>query len=157
MKWLVDGHNLIPHVPGISLSDPDDEHHLVAWFEPFIRTSGDTVELFFDRAPLGHARTYRQGRLHITYVPAGTTADQAILARLKHLGAQATQYTVVSSDRFIQKNARADRARVISSPAFVDFALARKNAASKGMGNSTPPVEDDIQEWLDLFSPKDIP
>ena len=29
-RYVVDGHNLVPKVPGMSLSDPDDETKLIS-------------------------------------------------------------------------------------------------------------------------------
>jgi predicted RNA-binding protein with PIN domain len=49
MQYLIDGHNLIPKVPGLSLSDPDDEEQLINKLSGWARISRQKIIVFFDR------------------------------------------------------------------------------------------------------------
>jgi len=118
MAYLMDGHNLIPRMPGLQLSDPDDEEKLIRLLQEFCRLRRKTVEVFFDRAPAGQSGKRQYGQVKAVFVRSDLTADEAIIARLKQLGKRSRNYTVVSSDRQVQQAARASHARVISSESF---------------------------------------
>jgi len=45
-KIVIDGHNLIPKVPGIQLSDPDDENKLIQMVSEYCRLSRTRADLF---------------------------------------------------------------------------------------------------------------
>ena len=55
MPYLIDGHNLIPRIPGLSLKDLDDETALIQILQRFAARQGSRVDVFFDRAPPGQA------------------------------------------------------------------------------------------------------
>ena len=118
MAYLIDGHNLIPRLPGIKLSDPDDEEQLIQLLQEFCRLRRKKVEVFFDRAPAGNSRTQQYGQVKAVFVRSGSTADEAIIARLNQLGKRSRNITVVSSDRQVQQAARASHARVVTSEGF---------------------------------------
>ena len=63
MNYLIDGHNLIAKIPGLSLSMPDDEERLVELLNRFGQHSRGKLEVFFDGAPPGAGRRaeLRQG------------------------------------------------------------------------------------------------
>jgi predicted RNA-binding protein with PIN domain len=149
MPYLVDGHNLIPKL-GLRLDSVDDEAELISILQEFCRLERRQVEVFFDGAPATHAGTQKQGSVIAHFVRLGTTADDAIQNRLKKLGKSARNWTVVSSDRQVQANARAAQAEVVSSDSFAGLL--------KQVGNSTPKPNSDrkissqeIEEWLKLF------
>ena len=155
MQYLVDGHNLIPKA-GLRLDAPDDEMDLVTILQEFSRTSRAAVEVYFDGAPPGQARTMRLGTVVAHFVRTGMTADAAIMARLRSLGRAAKNWTVVSSDREIQQAARNARAKIVSAESF-----ARQLATSALRGDrrgAQPPrpmsrrlTEEEIQRWLEEF------
>ncbi len=96
MPYLVDGHNLIPYVPGINLTDPDDEDKLIDLLIDFCRVRRQKVEVFFDQAAPGRAGRSSRGALTIFFVAANLTADEAIYRRLQKLGKDARNWKVVS-------------------------------------------------------------
>ena len=53
MPFIVDGHNLIPKVPGLNLQDMEDELQLVELLQEFCRINRKQVEVYFDNAPPG--------------------------------------------------------------------------------------------------------
>jgi predicted RNA-binding protein with PIN domain len=155
MQYLVDGHNLIPKA-GLRLDAPDDEMDLVTILQEFSRGARAEVEVYFDGAPPGQAGTIRLGTVVAHFVVLGTTADSAINARLQQLGRAAKNWTVVSSDKEIQRAARNARAKIVSAEGF-----ARQLATSALRGHRPGPptswsdepalTDEEIQRWLEEF------
>lgn len=151
MPYLVDGHNLIPKVPGLSLTSIDDEMHLIEWLQIFCQRQQKIVEVFFDQAPPGFKANRSFGRVTAHFVRQGTTADAAIHNRLLALGKEARNYIVVSSDRQVQAFGRAAHAQVQSSEVF-----AREMMLPGGGGRPEPGRErtlssEEVTEWENLF------
>lgn len=154
MPYIVDGHNLIPHV-GLRLNAVDDEMALVEMLREFCRVKKARVEIYFDGAPPGHANTRKFGYVTAHFVRQGRTADDAILARLRKMGKSAKNWIVVSSDRAVQSSARSVQASRISS---ADFAKDIEDAKLDAFEN---PVEEktlskgEVDQWLKLFNKED--
>ena len=149
MPYLIDGHNLIPKL-GLRLDSIDDETELIAILQEFCRLEQRQVEVFFDGAPTGRAGSRKQGAVTAHFVRLGSTADAAIGSRLKKLGKSARNWTVVSSDRQVQANARAAHAEVTSSDSFAGMLKqARRSAPKPDSDRKVPPQE--VDEWLKLF------
>jgi uncharacterized protein len=153
MAYLIDGHNLIPHIHGLSLSDLEDEMQLIELLKKFCQVTHKSVEVYFDGAPAGQAGVRRYGLVQAHFVRKGQTADRAIALRLQHLGKGAPNWIVVSSDRQVQGEARASRATVCPSE---DFAKELLEAQRKAKNNpSDPGLEpvspDEVDEWLEIF------
>ena len=153
MRYLVDGHNLIPHVPGLRLDALEDEMELIQQLQAFCGLGGHQVEVYFDNAPAGGVGMRRFGQVTAHFVRAGSTADAAIARRLAGLGRGARQWCVVSSDRSVQAAARTSQAEVLSSPEFVlrMQAVPRPSVVEK---RETPLTPDEVDEWLRIFQPK---
>jgi predicted RNA-binding protein with PIN domain len=94
MRYLIDGHNLIPKLPGLSLNAIDDELRLVELLQEYCRRSRNGVEVYFDNAPPGQAGTRRYGTVSAHFIPRGRTADDAIRLRLGRLGRSGKNWTV---------------------------------------------------------------
>ena len=105
-------------MPGMDLSDPDDELQLIDLLQTYCRLRRKKAEVFFDRAPVGQARTQQYGLVKAHFVREGTTADAAIMAYLKKMGKRAKNVTVVSSDRQVSVAARAVHATVMTAETF---------------------------------------
>ncbi len=118
MTFIIDGHNLIPRMPGMDLSDVDDEEKLIRSLQDYCRLRRTSVEVYFDQAPAGFAGERRVGQVRAHFVRTGRTADEMIMSRLNQLGKRAKNVRVVSSDRQVQAAARAAHAGVISSEEF---------------------------------------
>jgi predicted RNA-binding protein with PIN domain len=152
MTYIIDGHNLIPHIPGLYLADMDDEDALITQLQVFHRVSRRAVEVFFDNAPAGHSGKKRKGLIDVHYVRAGRTADDAILKHLKDLGKGAKNVTVVSSDRQVAAGARSYHADVKESPVFARELQAALAHAQKTTADESPTNEDEVTFWLDQFT-----
>ena len=151
MILIIDGHNLVPHIPGLSLEDADDESRLIGILQEYALLLREAVEGYFDLAPAARAAVRKFGRVEAHFVRSGTTADEAIIARLQQLGARAKNVQVVSSDRQVQRAARAAHARVISSGEFA--------SESQALMDETPALnprnrllsEQEVDAWERLF------
>jgi predicted RNA-binding protein with PIN domain len=149
MPYLIDGHNLIPKL-GLRLDSIDDEMELVAILQEFCRMERKQVEVFFDGAPTPQAGTRKLGAVTARFVRLGTTADNAIRKRLKSLARSARNWTVVSSDRQVQAEARAALAEVISSDSFA-VTLTQARASAPKPNNERKLSQKEIDNWLKLF------
>jgi len=149
MPYLIDGHNLIPKL-GLRLDSMDDEMELIAILQEFSRLERRQVEVYFDGAPTPHAGTRKLGTVTAHFVPLGTTADDAIRSRLKKMGKSAKNWTVISSDRQVQAEARAAQAEVISSDSFAGTLKHARNTSPKPTNNRKLSNQE-VDEWLKLF------
>jgi predicted RNA-binding protein with PIN domain len=156
MNYLIDGHNLIAQIAGLSLSMPDDEARLIELLDLFCRRGKQRVEVFFDRAPSGHAGTQTFGHIKAHFVHHSGTADQAIRNKLKALKNSARNWVVVSSDRSIQVAAREAHAAVLASEAFARllYSSMRSEVGEVDAKPKEPLSEAEIQEWLKIFKGK---
>ena len=150
MPFLIDGHNLIPKL-GLSLRSVDDELQLVARLQGFCRAERKQVEVYFDGAPAGQVGTRKMGAVSAHFVRIGSTADAAIRARLKSLGRAARNWTVVTSDRAVQAEARSAGATLISSEAFAEQVDASTRATGQTSKNEAGMSEAEVEEWMRLF------
>jgi hypothetical protein len=149
MPYLIDGHNLIPRL-GLRLDSIDDEMELIAILQEFCRVEQRQIEVFFDGAPADRAGTRKLGAVTAHFVRLGDSADNAIRNRLKRLGKNAKNWTVVSSDRQVQAEARAAHAEVTSSDAFAAMLKQVRDSAPKpNVEQKLSPKE--VEDWLKLF------
>ncbi len=150
MPLIIDGHNLIPKLPGLSLQAPDDEMRLVEWLQRYCAHRNTRAEVYFDRAAAGSAGRRHFGAVTAVFVHSGRTADQAIAARVRKLGKQARNWVVVSSDHEVQRAARWAGARVVSSETFAAelMALNQTRVEAEKPENLSA---DELEEWLRLF------
>ena len=146
---MIDGHNLIPKM-GLRLDSPDDELELVAILQEFYKSDRKPIDVYFDGAPVPHAGTRKLGSVTAHFVRLGSTADNAIRLRLKNLGKSAKNWTVVSSDRRVQIEAKDVRAEVISSDAFAVM-LKQARASAPKATDERKLSDDEIDDWMQLF------
>lgn len=153
MPYLIDGHNLIPKL-GLRLDSVDDESELIAILQEFCRLERKQVEVYFDGAPTPQAGTRKLGAVTAHFVKLGATADNAIRSRLKKLGRAAKNWTVVSSDRQVQAEARAAHAETIASDSFARLLKRAQNSAPKSAEDcKLSPKE--VDDWIKLFNKND--
>ena len=152
MPYLIDGHNLIPKL-GLRLDSVDDEMELISILQEYCRPERKQVEVFFDGAPTPHAGIRKLGIVTAHFVRRGTTADNAIRNRVKGLGKGARNWTVVSSDRQIQAEARAAQAEVVSSDSFASLLKQARTSAPKPTTERKLSKEE-LDDWLKQFGEK---
>ncbi len=146
MPYLIDGHNLIPFISGLSLDLVDDEMELIQLLVPFFRRINKKAVVYFDKAFPGAENSLNRGNLSVRFIRPPRIADQAILADLTKMGGDVKNCTVVSSDHKLRASAVQAGARVISSDEFSRILSGKKPV--KPPENS--PI-DDIDHWLRLF------
>jgi predicted RNA-binding protein with PIN domain len=152
MPYIIDGHNLIPKIPGLKLNDVDDELQLVKLLQDFCRVTRKNVEVFFDQAPAGSsgARTY--GCVVARFIRQGRTADQAIHNKLRRLGGEARNWTVVSSDQEVRRSARSARAKSMRVEDFAEQLLGMVGTSSDDLHSSEGRLSaQEVDEWMELF------
>jgi predicted RNA-binding protein with PIN domain len=154
MPYLIDGHNLVPHLPGLSLRLVDDEMRLVEWLQVFCQKKRRDVEVFFDQAPPGFLPKRKFGRITAHFVRQRSTADAAIQARLLELGKSARNFSVVSSDFQVQAAARFAHAAVISSEDFARELVKLAGEAPASRQADAPLSTEELAYWEDLFKGK---
>lgn len=153
MPYLIDGHNLVPKIPGLSLKDVDDEIQLIELLQEFCRLSRKRVEVYFDNAPPGSVQVRRYGLVTTHFVRQGRTADDAIRVRLSDAGKKARNWTVVSSDTAVQSASRYAGAQTTTAEDFADLLLQTLQQSSQDEESSedNTPSPEEISYWLDLF------
>ena len=155
MPYLIDGHNLIPKF-GIDLSAEDDERQLVQILQNFARVTRKTqIEIYFDRRANHPDGGKLPSSLKITFVRAPKLADQALAERLKALGNGAKNWTVVSSDNYVQREAKNRGATPLSSEEFaaiVNQSLRIQRSENTFRDNSLSQKE--VEDWLKIFNNK---
>ncbi len=151
MPYLIDGHNLIPKL-GLRLDAPDDEQDLITRLAEFCRLRRTQAEVYFDGAPPGSASTAKLGALKAHFVRQGSSADEAIEARLARLGKAARNWSVVSSDQRLQRAAQAVHARALSSEAFARMVAQVKREQAKWVKESEEKANpEEVEAWLAEF------
>ncbi len=154
MPYLIDGHNLIGQMPGLSLDDPHDEAKLVERLKGFMARTGKRCTVIFDGGlPGGYSRDLSTFSVQAVFAHSGTTADAIILERIRS-ARDPGELVVVSADQQIVEAALRRRMSVLS-PAV----LARQMNAPDKRDPDPHLTPDEIQEWLDLFGgePEDDP
>ena len=153
MPYLIDGHNLIPYIPGLSLKDLDDEIALIQVLQGFASHHKTRVEVYFDQAPAGRAGSRSFGTVKAHFVRQDSTADKAMINRLSRMGKDAKNWTVVTSDREILVEAKSAHSQILRS---ADFATVLRSVIS-GISSDldkkdTPEVSDgEVDYWLGQF------
>jgi predicted RNA-binding protein with PIN domain len=150
MRYLVDGHNLIPAM-GLQLDSADDEQDLLKRLQEFTRLSRAEMEVYFDGAPQGNAGTRRVGTLKVHFIRRGASADSAIEQRLLKMRKSAREWTVVSSDRRVRSAATEAGAKSMDSPSFA-LLVRQTGAISAGKKSEEPSIsKEEVDEFLVMF------
>lgn len=147
MPYLIDGHNLIPRVRGLSLRQLDDEQALIARLDVYFQRQRKQAVVYFDRAQPGGSPDLQRAFLRVHFVRPPVIADTAILRHLRKLKGEARNWVVVSSDNEVRLGAEHLGARVLSSE---EFAALLDEKPKKGI-KDVQPGGDDVDFWLKTF------
>lgn len=153
MPLLVDGHNLIGQVPGLSLADADDEAQLVLLLRRYSTARrGRQVVVVFDGGVYGHPQQLNGYGITCYFARSPQDADAELIKRLRALK-RPRDWSLVTSDRQIVRVAEEMRVAVIGAREFArQLRPAPQRPAS--LPDEKPDVrlsEAEIDEWLDLF------
>jgi predicted RNA-binding protein with PIN domain len=146
MPLLIDGHNLIGKMEGVSLADPDDEAALVQRVRRYCLRHRRRATVVFDSGlPGGPSRTLSSPEVKVIFAPTGSNAD-ALIRHLLRQERDPAGLLVISSDRAIRAAAQARGARAITAEAFArQLTLPARGEAEK------PETAGDVEEWLKVF------
>ena len=151
-QLLIDGHNLIGQMPGLSLADPDDEQKLVALLRTYAQRKRAKIVVVFDSGlPGGRSRELSGAGVTSIFAGSHTIADRILIERIRELKRPA-DWIVVSSDREVRQAAEQRKMLVRSSPEFV----AIMRTPPKTTVDDQPVIEkklskDEVNEWLQMF------
>jgi hypothetical protein len=153
MPLLVDGHNLIGQIPGIKLSDADDEGELVMLLRRYSTAKRSRqVVVVFDRGVYGHPQKLDGYGITCHFARSPQDADAQLIKRLRALK-RPRDWTLVTSDRAVVRVAEERGVKVISSQAF-----ARQLLAAPARPTVQPEEKRDVQlsdaeiaEWIAIF------
>jgi predicted RNA-binding protein with PIN domain len=154
VQYLIDGHNLIPYIPGLSLGDLDDETELIRLLQVHARVRRSNVEVFFDKAPVGHSGTRKIGMITVHSVSNNSIADRAIIDRLRQMKKSAANWVVVSSDLWVQGESNRLGAKVMNSGEFSKALQNSLRMEQKRIKEESEPSAGEIDEWLKEFGEK---
>ncbi|MCA9931878.1 MAG: NYN domain-containing protein [Anaerolineales bacterium] len=166
MHFLIDGHNLIGKMPGLSLADSQDELELIIRLKGWVAAaSRRQVTIYFDGGGLGgFSQRLSSKDIRVIFAPPDREADDLLIARLNKLR-NGRNYTLVSSDNKIINAAKIGGVKVLKSEEFIareGFDYHKEAEAEKRQPVPEPEPEKDanpviseseVQEWLDLFGP----
>jgi predicted RNA-binding protein with PIN domain len=150
MPYLIDGHNLIPKM-GLRLDSLDDEMELVRLLQEYCRLTRKAVEIYFDNAVPGQPATRKFGVVTAHFSQRPLIADEAIRLRLKKLGREARNWTVITSDNRVQAEARSSGAAVVSSDAYAGMVKEQLRNVSRTSDKEIKLSNKEVDEWLDIF------
>lgn len=156
MPYIIDGHNLIPFIPGLDLADPEDEIGLIAILQGFAGQRRAKIEVYFDQAPAAREGKQSHGLVQAFFIPSSSTADQAIKDRLSRLGKAAKNWTLVSSDREIRIEARSLHCQVLGSQEFAALLGTQGDTAPEADAKTVQPEisPDEVDYWMGRFGEK---
>jgi uncharacterized protein len=153
MPILVDGHNLIGQLPGISLADPDDEAQLVMLLRRYAaRRRGRKVLVIFDGGVYGHPDNLSGYGVEARFAKSPGDADGELIRRIRAVKRR-DEWVVVSSDRAVTGEAQAHGIPVVSSQEFARRldAMNLPRASLNAKRNDRPLTRAEIEEWMRVF------
>jgi predicted RNA-binding protein with PIN domain len=153
MPFLIDGHNLIAQIPGLSLADENDEAELVMLLRRYATAKrGRQVVVVFDHGVYGHPQRLDGYGITCVFARSPHDADTQLIKRLGALK-RPRDWTLVTSDRQVARAAEERGVRVISSQEFARTlrAIGSPNVAGEGEKRDVRLSEAEIDEWLRIF------
>lgn len=159
MPYLIDGNNLIGHIPFLELSDPKSKNRLVAQLRTFQEAKKTKIILVFDGHPDPdlYGEKFRSKEFSIIWPDREESADTVIKQCIKKQ-TDLRHLHVVSSDREIKAFAVANKAHVLDCGEFHKLLIAvlKKSKEAKAMNKediNLSPLE--VDHWLEIFGDSD--
>jgi len=154
MPYLIDGHNLIAQMPGMTIADPDDEFQLVLRLRQFSARKKQKITVVFDHGiPGGWSRDLSTGPVKVLFAGSHSNADRVIMERIREAKTP-TDIKLVTSDGEIRRAAEARRVEVISSQEFVLMLFKPPPGAQRPQHDAREDIKlsrDEVKEWLRVF------
>ena len=159
MPYLIDGNNLIGHLPYLDLFDPGSKHRLAVQLSVFQRAKRTKVILVFDGFPEPELSSdkFNRKKFPILFPYREQTADTLIKEWIEKQTDSRHLY-VVSSDGEIKKFARMKGARALTCEEFSrqlkrTLKKYKDSKVTKKAEKLLTPLE--VDHWLEIFSRSD--
>jgi predicted RNA-binding protein with PIN domain len=158
MPYLIDGNNLIGHIPDLSLADSGSRSQLVSRLRRFQKVKNTRVILVFDGPPREELDLQDHSGLPfvILHPEPGRNADSLIEEIIKEQ-TDLRRFFVVSSDRDIRYFAGKNGAKSITCEDFhreLKGALREHRKESELEKTDTPPTPLEVKQWDAIFKAK---
>ncbi len=152
MPYLIDGHNLIAHLPQIDLADPNDEAKLVLLLRSFCARTRKKMVVIFDHGLPGGKSNMSTPSVQVIFATAQkTTADRIIMERIRETR-DVKGWVVVSSDEEVLHAAVQAGMKGLRCQKFADVLTAPPAEDNHpGIREHLMLTESELQEWMDLF------
>jgi len=146
MHFLIDGHNLIGKMPGLKLSDSQDELELILRLKGWVAAAPRRqVTIYFDGSGLGgYSQRLSSKDIRVIFAPTDREADDLLMARLNTLR-NGRNFTLVTSDNRIRNVAKIGGVKVLKSEEFVEregFDYQKQEKEEKPAATSDIPEKD---------------
>ena len=159
MPYLIDGSNLIGHIPNLDFFDSRSKNRLVAQLSIFQAFRKTKVILVFDGPPDPEITGTNSSRKEFSILWPDPEEDaDIVIKRLIDKQTDVRHLYVVSSDREIQSFARENRAKVLDCETFHEKLTAtlkryKASRAAKKQDLTLSPLE--TNHWLAIFGDSD--
>jgi len=143
MPFIIDGHNLIGQLPGLSLADPDDEQKLVMLLRGHLLRARKKGTVVFDRGQPTGQGSLSNSTLTVRFARPPRTADEVIV-ELVRADRNPRGLTVITSDARLQAAVRERGATVRDAASFAHELLAAPmipDQKEKGLSRA------EVEEW----------
>ncbi|MDW8147714.1 MAG: NYN domain-containing protein [Roseiflexaceae bacterium] len=154
MPLLIDGHNLIAQMPGLRLSDVDDEAQLVMILRRYAaQRRGRAIVVVFDQGAYGHPQHLDGYGVTCIFARSPQDADAQLIRRIAAI-TNPREWAVVTADRQVAQAAAARGMRVINSRTFAQTLATLESPPRRSANSEKPertPGQSEVEEWLRLF------
>jgi len=152
MPYLIDGHNLIAHLPDIDLDDPDDEAKLVLKLRGYTARTGKHCTVVFDRGlPGGESRLSTRSVKVIFASSSYSTADKIIMERVRDIR-DTNGWIIVTSDNEIIAAARERGMQALRCKNFAQILRRPSRPTSHpGLEENVRVSPNEVNAWLEVF------
>ncbi len=155
MPYLIDGNNLLGHMPDLSLKNRVDRYRLLSRLLSFQQVKNTRVILVFDGPPDDNFAPEKfQGIPFSVRSPAAEENADMVIQDIISQETDLRQFFVVSSDREIRRYAHAKGAKSIKCEEFLRELKAarrehRESAEMEKQEEFPSPLE--IKHWAEIF------
>ncbi len=158
MPYLIDGNNLMGHLPSLEIRSPESRHALIGRLIVFQKVKKTRVMVVFDGPPASDTtqEDFKGPPFYVFYPDFNQDADE-IIKKIISKETDLRQLSVVSSDREIKRFAKSKGARSINCEEFNKL-LKKTHKKYKKMKelekNVEPPSPLEVKFWAKIFERK---
>jgi len=151
MSYLVDGHNMLGQIPGLTLESPADRQRLVRTLDGFARARRCRITVVFDGDPPARWKEEMQfGRVRVLHSGRGRSADDSILAAIRRSRAPG-DIMLVTSDRALYERGRHLGAKALLGHKFRERIASAAGNAERSAEKPDQVDRDEVDYFLRLF------